>query len=112
MCRDRIYHLYYPGTPMGTSLWILVFGGCQIFLSLVSGCKRTLMHPTAIVSKLSEFDAQAAARALRPFECHAAVQHLLTSCVCICTAAELQLAAGHLPGSRCDGAGLLHYRHR
>ena len=54
MCRDRIYHLYYPGTPMGTSLWILVFGGCQIFLSLVSGCKCTLMHPTAIVAELSE----------------------------------------------------------
>lgn len=31
----RMYHLYYPGTPMGLSLWILVFGGCQIIISLV-----------------------------------------------------------------------------
>jgi amino acid permease len=31
----RIYHLYYPGTPFGISLWILIFGICQIFLSLL-----------------------------------------------------------------------------
>jgi amino acid permease len=31
----RIYHLYYPGTPFGISLWILIFGICQIFISLL-----------------------------------------------------------------------------
>ena len=32
----RIYHLYYPGTPVGVSIWILIFGICQIFISMVS----------------------------------------------------------------------------
>jgi len=35
----RIYHLYYPGTAFGISLWILIFGICQVFISLVrSAC--------------------------------------------------------------------------
>lgn len=35
LIRYRIYHLYYPGTPFGISLWILIFGISQIFVSLV-----------------------------------------------------------------------------
>lgn len=31
----RMYHLYYPGTAFGISLWILIFGISQIFISLV-----------------------------------------------------------------------------
>jgi hypothetical protein len=49
-CRYRIYHLYYPGTPMGLSLWILVFGGCQIFISLVSAAGGPLFTQSAVVS--------------------------------------------------------------
>ncbi len=39
----RIYHLYYPGTPVGISIWILIFGICQIFISLVRAARSHLI---------------------------------------------------------------------
>ena len=51
--RYRIYHLYYPGTPFGISLWILIFGICQIFISLVGSCSPPAFaprcHPSALI---------------------------------------------------------------
>lgn len=48
----RIYHLYYPGKPFGLSLWIMIFGICQILISLLKNFNslRGISFSAAVMS--------------------------------------------------------------